>query len=482
MKRILVFMSLVFRGACTLGPDYKGPPDSAAGAPGGKFVRADDPTFSASPAVSQWWESLNDPALNSLVEEALARSPNIEVAQARIKDARTQITSRQADMLPSLSANAVYLHARLPGSALAGLTDSNSESSSSSSALNFYNLGTNASWEPDLFGGGRRGIEQARAALGQQFAALADAQVSLSAQVAQAYVNLRDVQERARLNVQSAELQRRALALTRQRHVAGTASALDVERLSSQLETTDAQNLPLAAQIADYMDQLAVLTGHEPGTLDVNLSAATPVPLPPASIAIGDPAALIAHRPDVRSAERVLAARYASIGISEAKRFPSLRFTGIFGLGGSELRDVVNTDNFTALLVPTLSWSFVDFGKARAAVRQSEAQRDEADATYRQTVLDALRDAESSLSRFGNVRLQLAQLARAEATVARSVDLNNQRVKAGTSSLIDQLDIERQRYSAAISVAQAKAQLTGAFISVNKALGLGWTDESLAGR
>jgi outer membrane protein TolC len=169
-----------------------------------------------------------------------------------------------------------------------------------------------------------------------------------------------------------------------------------------------------------------------------------------------------------------LAARTAGIGVNKAKLYPSIRFMGLFGLGGTDIGDIVDPGKFTALLAPMLSWSILDFGKNQAAVRQSEGQRDEAEAQYRQTVLEALQDAETSLSRFGNVRLQLGQLLRAEATAARSAALNNQRVQAGTSTVIDQLDIERQRLSAAISVAQAKAQLTNSYISVHKALGLGW--------
>jgi NodT family efflux transporter outer membrane factor (OMF) lipoprotein len=332
----------------------------------------------------------------------------------------------------------------------------------------------------DIFGGGRRSVEQARANVGRRFADLADAQVSLSAQVAQAYVNLRDVQERARLNARSSALQGQALELTRQRYAAGTASALDVERLQNQLDSTDAQAIPLQAQIDEYLNQLAVLTGREPGALDAQLKPPMPVPLPPASVPIGDPAALIAHRPDIRSAERALAASTAQIGIDKAKLFPSIRFIGLLGLGGTDPGDMFDIDKLTTLVSPMLSWNVLDFGKNRATVRQSEAQRDEAEAQYRQAVLQALQDAETSLSRFGNARLQLARLARAEEAAGRAAGLNRQRVDAGTSSLIDQLDIERQRIQATIAVAQARAQLTNNYVAVQKSLGLGWSGDAPA--
>jgi NodT family efflux transporter outer membrane factor (OMF) lipoprotein len=480
MRHACFLIPLGLLAGCTMGPDYNGPPAPPSDlATGGGFVRAQDPALTKGPTLARWWEALGDPTLSALVDDALAHSPTIDAAQARIREAQAQLRSQRAAQLPSVSANATYLHAQLPGVDVGTADSENSTDTSNggnaSDGLNFYNLGATASWELDLFGGGRRSVEQARATAGQRFADLADAQVSLSAQVAQAYVSLRDTQARARLNAQSTELQRRSLALTRQRLAAGTASALDVERLQNQLDSTDAQNIPLAAQIEDYLNQLAVLTGRAPGALDATLSTAVPVPLPPATIEIGDPATLIASRPDIRAAERALAASTAGIGVNQAKLLPRIQFMGILGLGGTSFSDVVDPDNLTTLAAPMLSWNLLDFGRARAAVRQSEAQRDAAAAQYRQSVLEALQDAETSLSRFGNTRRQLAQLMQAERSAARAAALNDQRVAAGTSSLIDQLDIERQRLSAAIAVAQAKAQLTNSYVAVQKSLGLGWT-------
>lgn len=474
MKHIISLSTLALLGACTVGPTYKSPPAVASDAAArGSFVRATDPAITMAPGLARWWEGLNDPTLTALVDDALAHSPNIDLAQGRIREAQAQLGAQRAGQLPTVSASASYLHAQLPGISL----DSTTSGDGSSTSLDFYNLGGTAPWEPDLFGGTRRGVEQVRANVGQRFADLADAQVSLSAQVATAYVDLRDVQARARLNEQSTTLQQGALALTRQRFTAGTASALDVERLQTQLENTDAQNVPLGAQIDQYRNQLALLTGRTPGALDATLGTIVPVPLPPAAVPIGDPASLIAHRPDVRSAERALAASTAGIGVQDSKRYPSIRFMGLFGLGGTEPGDVFKTANLSTLLAPQLSWSFLDFGRNRAAVRQAEAQRDEAIAQYRKAVLEALEDAETSLSRFANTREQLSQLISAEASATRSARLNEQRVAAGTSNVLDQLDIERQRLSTSISVAQAKAQLTVSFIAVQKALGLGWSDK-----
>lgn len=486
MRRLYPFLAGALVAGCTVGPDYKGPPAVASDAAArGTFVRAGDAALVAAPGLARWWVSLGDPTLDALVDDALAHSPSIDEATARIRIAQAQLTSQRAGQLPSVSASATYLHAQLPGSSLGSVAgggegDAAQTGSDSSSALDFYNLGFTASWEVDLFGGLRRGVEQARATIGARQADLADAQVSLTAQVAQAYVNLRDVQTRIRLNRQSTALQQRQVAIGEQRFRAGTASLLDVERLRNQLQSTEADAIPLGAQADQYRNQLAVLTGRTPGALDATLATVVPVPLPPASVPIGDPAALIASRPDVRAAERQLAADTAAIGVNKAKQLPGIQFMGIFGLGGTDPGDVVDFGKLTTLLAPQLSWSFLDFGRTRAATRQSEAQRDLSEATYRRTVLAALQDAEDSLSRFGNTRAQLGQLGQAEATALRAERLNAERVAAGTSTVGDQLDIERQRLSAAIAVAQARAQLTNSYIAVNKALGLGWTPAAAA--
>lgn len=453
--------------ACTVGPDYQGPPPLGGSGDQARqqFVRASDPAFETRPGLADWWKSLNDPLLNSLIADALAHSPNIDMAQARIREANARLDLQKAGRLPSVDGSAVYAHARLPDSL--GL---------SSSEMDIYGLSATASWEPDLFGGTRRELQQSAATAQQRFDDLADAQVSLSARLASAYVSLREAQTRQRLNARSADLQQEALALTEQRFKAGTASALDVEQFQNQLDNIHAQTLPIKAEVDEYMDQIAVLSGKAPGSLDAQLADDKAVPMPPQQVPIGDPATLIAHRPDIRAAERALAASTAGIGVAQAQRLPQLKFNGVLGLGGTKASDMFDSDSLMAVLAPMLSWSFLDFGRGKAHVLQSEAQRDEADAQYRETVLEALQDAETSLSRFGHTRAQLAQLLRVEASAQRSVALNQQRLDAGTSTRIQQLGLERDQLTARSNVVAAQAQLTNDYIAVQKSLGLGWQE------
>ncbi|WP_300399451.1 TolC family protein [uncultured Sphingobium sp.] len=176
------------------------------------------------------------------------------------------------------------------------------------------------------------------------------------------------------------------------------------------------------------------------------------------------------------AAERALAASTAQIGVKEAQRLPGISFMGILGIGGTEPGDVLDPGNLAALLMPQISWPLLDFGRTGAQVRQARAQADQAEAQYRQSVLEGLQDAEDSLARFGATRRQLARLVASQQSAERAAHLNRLRFAAGTSSLIDQLDIERQALTAASNVAQAKAQLTIDYIAVNKALGLGWSE------
>ncbi|WP_230483880.1 efflux transporter outer membrane subunit [Sphingomonas sp. Leaf21] len=483
MRKQLSLIPLLLLGACTVGPNYAGPPKGVGSAPTppAGFVRADTTLATTAPAVADWWTTLDDPLLNWLEERALQANPNVAVAQARLKQARSALRLERANQAPNANASATYLHANLPsldlgggGGEQDGANGGGSSGSGGGTNVDFFNLGFDASWEIDLFGGRRRTVEAARASAAAAEANVADAQVSLSADVAQAYVGLRDAQQRLILARAASRMQRDTLKLTEQRFANGTASQLEVERLRNQVESTDAQILPLSASVETYLNALAILIGEAPGTLDQRLSTVGKVPLPPAQVAVGDPTALLQRRPDIRAAERNLAAQTARIGVAEAAKFPRLNLMGIIGIGGTSLDALTDLDNLVTLGAPMLQWNVLNFGRANARVGQAEGARDEAEAQYRGAVLAALRDAEDSLSRFRARRNTVATLARAKASADRSAALMQQRYRAGAATLIDTLDAERQRVAADQSLSQAVAGLTNDYVALQKALGLGW--------
>jgi NodT family efflux transporter outer membrane factor (OMF) lipoprotein len=476
MRPILItFVAAGMLAGCrAVGPDYAGPPAPPQAA---RFARAGG-LAGAVPDVAPapWWTALNDPALDRLEERALRANPTLDAARARLRQARAALRGARANELPNGTATAMAAHAHLPplGQKLGG------GGFKVPSSLNLYSVGFDATWEIDLFGGQRRASEAAGAGAQAAEANLADAQVSLAAEVAQAYVALRATQARMALADAAVARQQRIVELTQRRVAGGTASQLDLARLQGQLEATRAAAEPLAAQLDAGRDALAVLAGAAPGALDAELAAGGPpgveaVPLPPASVPVGDPAGMLRRRPDLRAAERTLAARTAQVGQAEAARFPHLTLLGLIGIGGTHLSDLTHLDDYSAIAAPQLSWNVLDFGRNRARVDQAEGVRAEAEAQYHAAVLDALRDAEDALARFRQRRTTVATVARARAAAAQASMLMLARQRAGTASLIDVLDTERQLLAADENLAAARAALTTDFIALQKALGLGWT-------
>jgi outer membrane protein TolC len=222
------------------------------------------------------------------------------------------------------------------------------------------------------------------------------------------------------------------------------------------------------------MDQLAVLTGREPGSLDAELHALEPLPTLPATLSVGDPAAMLRRRPDIRAAEFRLASQTAQIGQREADWFPKLSLLGDLGFSATSPGGLVRSDNFLALGVPYLQWNALDFGRTRARVKEAQAGRDEAEANYRSAVLGALRDADDALSRYGHQREYVVKLLAVETSATKASSLTEMRYRAGTSSALDWLDAERTRFSAQQDRVAGEAELIKDFVALQKSLGLGW--------
>ncbi|MFK2891625.1 efflux transporter outer membrane subunit [Dyella flagellata] len=486
ISNVALFTAVAGLCGCTVGPDYRGAPDVAhATVQANAFVRA--PAVGMTPAEhapSRWWEALGDRQLNALIDTALENNPDLHAAQARLRQSRAQLQQQRAADMPTVSADAVALRTREPN--LSGLQSSQQGSGNSQNngqgastshgrgPLQLYSAGFDASWEIDLFGGTRRAIEAASAQAEAVDADLADTQVSLAAEVAQAYIDLRSQQQRLLRANQSAQLEQHTLDLVRQQRERGVVPDADVERQTTQVENTKATLIPLDEQVTESLDQLAVLTGQAPGALDRELAAPAQLPVMPASVPVDDPAAVLKRRPDIRAAERRLAASNAQIGQHEADLFPKLKLLGFIGSNAGDPGHLLQKSAFTWLGAPYLQWDVLDFGRTRSAIRQAEAGRDEAAARYTQAVLAALQDANNALSRYGHQRENVTRLQQIEASADRSATLMRQRYDAGASSLIDLLDTQRVQLSAQQNLVQGRAELLKDFVSLQKSLGLGW--------
>jgi multidrug efflux system outer membrane protein len=484
--RSALLLACVLLGAagCVVGPNYRGPPKDATASR--VFARAQDGLESSEPSV-QWWSTLDDAALNELIAQALQESPNIAVAQARLRQARAVLKEQRANELPSTGLAAAYLRTRNLTSLLGGATGSSSGGASgsgsssatdSSNALNLYAVGFDATWEIDFWGAHARAAESAAAALQGSRASLADVQVSLSAEVAQAYIRLRDAQQRLALTERNIEIEAHVLDLVRIRRSGGTASDLDVERFTNQLDSTRATLAPLRASVAQQLDRLALLTGRAPGALDESLVVTASVPSPPARVAIGDPSAMLRRRPDIVMAERRLAQQTAAVGESVAALFPKVTLLGDVGFTSLSPSKLFEGSNFTYVVAPILQWTPLDFGRNRARIAQADAARDEAEANYRATVLAALEDAESSLALYAEQRNSVADLARVRDSAEKIYGLTEMRLRGGTAATIDVLDADSRRIQADLSYQQALAELTEDYVALQKSLGLGWIAET----
>lgn len=415
----------------------------------------------ASP-TPRWWTALEDQVLADLIDCGLANAPSLAAAEARLRQARAGAAAARAAQLPAIAASGLYARARLPDDALGG----------SNGSLDLYQAGFDAQWELDLWGGRRRESDRARADATVAQARRDDARVVLAAEIARTYIGLRQQQATLALLDQRIPLDRRLVELARARLQAGTASREPLEQAQSQAEAGTAARARTAAELAIARDALAVLTGRAPGSL-VSLPAG-PIPLPPRAVQIGDPAALLGRRPDVRMAEARLAGAHAGIGIAEARRLPQVSFMGLIGLGGNSPGDLVDGESLSTILLPRLTWNVLDFGRAAAAVRGAKAGRDAALADYRSTVLAALQDAEAALARYRAARMEANAAAQTLAHARTTARLAQLRADAGTLSQAQAAAAQRETLDAEAAEAGARAQLTQTYVALAKALGLGW--------
>ena len=468
-RALMAVALLASASACTtVGPNYGGAPGVAeSAATRGQFLRGGAASTEA--PVARWWETLGDAELTRLIDNALANSPNVAIANAKIAQARAGLAANRTANVPTAGTSVTAPYINIPGNLL------NPQASNDRTDIQRYSLGFDASWELDLFGGTKRKIESASAKAEAAEAGLADAQVSLSAEVARAYTGLRARQAALGLLEQQRGLDTQLVSLAGQRLRQGTAPEQPLDQMRAQLAQTEGQIASTRAEITVLIDQLALLTGREPGALDAALTPVRPIPTPPAEVRIGDPALLLRNRPDIRIAERQLAAANADVGATIAEKFPKVSFMGMLGMGGGSPVDMLNPSELIGLVLPRISWTLFDGGRTKAKIEASKGAYAEAEARYQASVLSALTDAENALTHFGSDRIELGKALEAEAQARRVVRLQDQRAKAGTTSRSDALSAERQRLQLAMAATNARAELTSDYIAVQKALGIGWT-------
>lgn len=458
MKTLFAWVAVsVLAAGCAVGPEYRAPDAGALGVPA-KWQGAGGAGDAAPRELAQWWEALDDPILDALIESALGANRDVAVARARLREARARRELSEAGRLPAVSA-----------SAAAARSDSGQGSARSS-----FDAGFDASWEPDIFGAQRRSVEAAEADLAATLEDLRATQVSLVAEVALDYVEARSLQ--ARLAIARANLgtQSETLQLTRWRAEAGLTSSLDVEQARAAVEQTRAQIPSLETSLAQARNRLAVLANQAPGALDDRLAAPAPIPAVPAAIAIGIPADTLRQRPDLRAAERRLAAETARVGEREAARYPTLTLTGSFGLESLTFAGLGNGDALVGQAAARIAATIFDAGRLRLQVEVQGAVQERALRTYEAAVLTALADVENALAELANARLRREALAAAAEAARNAAIFAEQRYAAGITDFQTVLDTQRTLLSAQDSLAATGAGELSALIRLYKALGGGW--------
>jgi len=415
-----------------------------------------DPLKPASTAeLAQWWRQLGDAQLDRLIEEALRGSLDLRVAQARLRQARASRAQAVSGWFPSVS---------LSG----GVSRSQREVSSTN-----YDVGFDAAWEIDIFGGKQRGIEAATAELAATEANWQQARVSLIAEVAQNYIEVRAYQRRAALTRDNLANQSETLQITTWRYQAGLATASEVERARASREQTRASLPDLEVGLTEAENRLAVLLGRPPGGMHAALAQQAGVlPALPDAIASGIPADVLRQRPDLIAAEATLAAETARLGQKLAQRFPSLNLGASFGWQAYQLADLGGT--LTRAVSGVLAATLFDGGKLRSAVEIQTAVQEQALLAYQRSVLLALEEVENALFAYAAGRERVAARRAAAAAAGTAARLSSQLYQAGLTDFQTILETERTRLSAEDALASAEAGLCSSLIKLYKALGGGW--------
>jgi multidrug efflux system outer membrane protein len=428
-------------------------------------VGATEGAYSGEDAQAAFWTQFADATLDRLIDEALAANHDLRIALAHLVEARAERHEAQFDFAPTVTASGGYTKQQFPA------VDS---PSGAPLTERFYDAGFDAFWELDFFGRIRRNVEAQSAEVQGAEAGLRDAQVSVTAEVARSYFELRGEQARFAVTWRNVENQRATLELTQARLEAGRGTELDTARAQAQLSATLTSIGPLEAAIARSIHRLSVLTGREPSALRDLLAPPRELPELPEITAIGDPAGLLRRRPDIRVAERQLAASTALVGVAIADLFPKVTFTGNFSYTAGEPSQLGTAASRGYLIAPGISWAAFDLGRVRARVAGSRARADGALATYEQTVLRALEETENALITHARTRDSLSDAAAAASASQTAARLARTRYEGGLVDFLDVLDAERTQLTDEDRLAQSRTDAATSLVAVYKALGGGW--------
>lgn len=465
---LAITAAVLAAGCITVGPDYEQPdttvPDQWYNAATAGVVEGEAP-------LQTWWTVLDDPVLDALIERAAKTNLGLEAAVYRLQEAQ--------------ALRGVVASQRKPNVALEGSSSRSKQSDvgplgvllpegESFEADNLHDYSVAASWEIDLWGRIRRSVESADAAIEASLEDYRDVMVSLLAEVANSYVQVRTLQERIRLAESNVEAQEETLQLTRDRFKAGLVSALDVAQAESNLANTEALIPALEFGLEAALNRLAVLLGEPPGAFHDEIAMEGAMPRDPGEVTTTLPADLLRQRPDVRRAERVLASQTAQIGVATADLYPTFSLAGLIGLQAVEFGDLGSSDALTWSFGLPVRWSLFTGGRVRSQIAAEEARTRQAEVAYQQTVLLALEEVENSMVAYQRERVRRDKLAESVEANQRSLDLVMTQYRAGLTDFQNVLDTQRSLLNRQDEHAASEGLVLQSLIGLYRSLGGGW--------
>ena len=467
---ILVVAAITGGAGCRLGPDYCAAPVVPLGE---GWREVPDSTVRVDhDALAGWWFGFEDPVLDALVEQALAQNLDVREAALRIFEARAQRCIVCADLYPQATQDASYMRNRFAVST--GAFGAGFGGFGVDRFADQWSFGLNGSWEIDVFGRLRRLVEAADAEVDVSVEDYHDTLVLLLADVATNYVDARSFQQRIEIAQENLAIQQRTLDFLLDKFQAELVAELDVAQARANVESTAADIPSLETGYRQSLNRLSLLLGYAPGAVDDMMVPAAAVPSPPAEIAIGIPADLLRRRPDIRLAERALAAQTARIGAATGELYPKFTILGSFGLDARDFSRLFDADSLSASVGPRMQWNILEFGRFRCNVYVQQWREEQRAIQYERAVLRAAEEVDNALTAYSREKLRHVRLSNAVDANRRAVALSQKRYVGGDVSFQRVLDSQRSLLISQDQMALSEARVTANLIQLYRSLGGGW--------